>query len=395
MVHPVMKVAGVFKFDGDELNIHVPQSIESRAELEGLMHITWNILTPQAGQPCMNLVQDCMSSIYAMSIDEHVFAAEEAMQMYAQLAPIPPLQPFDADRKTWFASDMLSWLLPPNFTCSIKKLRFEKGHIMRTSPPAPMTSKEVGVLIHLLCRWPVEGKTMSQNASLEQTALFLTYAQRLGLAYFGHRGFSVGIKQCLPSKAQQMDIRNVLEEGLLRAEQMAIQYHLERKTSHRIHEMNMTQSLEGTSSSAGAIAHAFIGAHPLKNSIDIMMTSGAKGKINNIMQMSACVGQQIIGGQRPKNAYTNRALTTFDGMSAQIDPKARGYIQNSYVAGMNPAEFFAAAQGGREGLTDTSIKTQVFTISFFFRAPKKMTKSNVKKKMTGTWLFHTSVDKKL
>lgn len=351
---------GSLKFDGDELNIHVPQSMESRAELEELMHITWNILTPQAGQPCMNLVQDCMSSIYCMSIDDHLFSRSEAMQMYCTLAPIPPLQPFDAEKEKWFASDMLAWLLPTNFTCSIKKLVFVRGHVVRTTPPTPMTSKEVGALIHILCRWPVEGQDTSARAPLEQTALFLTYAQKLGLAYFGHRGFSVGIKQCLPSKSQQADIQTVLEEGLLRAQTMAMNYHMSGTSTKRIHEMNMTQCLEATSSSAGAIAHAFIGATPLANSIDIMMTSGAKGKINNIMQMSACVGQQIIGGQRPKDAYIGRALPLFNGMETLFDPKARGFIESSYVAGMNPAEFFAAAQGGREGLTDTSIKTQVY-----------------------------------
>lgn len=346
-------------FDGDELNIHVPQSMESRAELEELMHITWNIMTPQAGQPCMNLVQDCMSSIYCMSIDEHLFSVDEAMQMYAQLAPFEALQAFDTTKTMWLASEMLSWLLPSNFTCSIKKLRFQKGQIIRTTPPTPITSKEFGVIIHLLCRWPVEGDILSSRASLERTALVFTYAQRLGLAYFGHRGFSVGIKQCLPSKAQQKDIRHVLEEGLLRAEQMAIRHHLDRSTSDRIHEMNMTQTLESTSSAAGAIAHAFIGAQPLKNGIDIMMTSGAKGKINNIMQMSACVGQQIIGGQRPKDAYMGRTLPLFDGMETKCDPKARGYIENSYVGGMTSSEFFAGQQGGREGLTDTSVATQV------------------------------------
>jgi len=323
------------------------------------MLITWNILTPQAGQPCMNLVQDCMSSIYCMSIDDHLFTKDEAMQMYCSLAPVPPLQKFDSNRQSWLSSDMLAWLLPTNLTCSIKKLKLVHGNIVRTSPPTPMTSKEVGALIHILCRWPVEGQYNSVRAPLEQTALFLTYAQRLGLAYFGHRGFSVGIKQCLPSKSQQGDIQTVLEEGLLRAQTMAINYHKCGTSSKRIHEMNMTQSLEATSSSAGAIAHAFIGGIPLANSIDIMMTSGAKGKINNIMQMSACVGQQIIGGQRPKDAYSGRALPLFNGMETLFDPKARGFIESSYVAGMNATEFFAAAQGGREGLTDTSIKTQV------------------------------------
>lgn len=50
-------------FDGDEMNLHVPQSLETKAEIEELTMVPRNIITPQANKPVMGIVQDTLTAV--------------------------------------------------------------------------------------------------------------------------------------------------------------------------------------------------------------------------------------------------------------------------------------------------------------------------------------------
>lgn len=50
-------------FDGDEMNLHVPQSLETKAEIQELAGVTRNILTPQSNRPVMGIVQDSLTAV--------------------------------------------------------------------------------------------------------------------------------------------------------------------------------------------------------------------------------------------------------------------------------------------------------------------------------------------
>ena len=47
-------------FDGDEMNLHVPQSLETKAEIQELLMVPRNIMTPQSNRPVMGIVQDSL-----------------------------------------------------------------------------------------------------------------------------------------------------------------------------------------------------------------------------------------------------------------------------------------------------------------------------------------------
>lgn len=71
--------------------------------------------------------------------------------------------------------------------------------------------------------------------------------------------------------------------------------------------------------------------------------------------MVACVGQQIIFGNRIPDGFPGRALPHFPKL--EKTPAAKGFVQNSFYTGLTPTEFFFHAASGREGLVDTSVKT--------------------------------------
>jgi DNA-directed RNA polymerase II subunit RPB1 len=86
-----------------------------------------------------------------------------------------------------------------------------------------------------------------------------------------------------------------------------------------------------------------------------MVTAGSKGTFINISQMAACVGQQNIEGKRIPFGFSDRTLTHF--MKNDCGPESHGFVENSYLQGLTPQEFFFHAMGGREGLIDMVVKT--------------------------------------
>ena len=81
----------------------------------------------------------------------------------------------------------------------------------------------------------------------------------------------------------------------------------------------------------------------------------AAGSFLNISQIIACVGQQNVQGARIKYGFKQRTLPHFS--KDDLGMESRGFVENSYLRGLSPTEFFFHAMGGREGLIDTAVKT--------------------------------------
>ncbi|EEE68068.1 hypothetical protein OsJ_26081 [Oryza sativa Japonica Group] len=91
------------------------------------------------------------------------------------------------------------------------------------------------------------------------------------------------------------------------------------------------------------------------NNLKAMVTAGSKGSFINISQMTACVGQQNVEGKRIPFGFIDRTLPHFT--KDDYGPESRGFVENSYLRGLTPQEFFFHAMGGRESLIDTAVKT--------------------------------------
>jgi DNA-directed RNA polymerase II subunit RPB1 len=91
------------------------------------------------------------------------------------------------------------------------------------------------------------------------------------------------------------------------------------------------------------------------NNVKSMAMAGSKGNDINISQIIACVGQQNVEGKRIPYGFRRRTLPHF--AKDDLGPESRGFVENSYLRGLSPQEFFFHAMGGREGLIDTACKT--------------------------------------
>merc|ERR1719334_2279199 len=91
------------------------------------------------------------------------------------------------------------------------------------------------------------------------------------------------------------------------------------------------------------------------NNFKVMVVAGSKGSDINVSQVIACVGQQNVEGKRIPFGFRKRTLPHF--VKDDYGPESRGFVENSYLAGLTPSEFYFHAMGGREGLIDTAVKT--------------------------------------
>ena len=103
---------------------------------------------------------------------------------------------------------------------------------------------------------------------------------------------------------------------------------------------------------SGKIAEKYFSPN---NSVLITAKTGARGKMLNLTQMTACIGQQTVRGERIKRGYLNRTLPHFK--PGDLGAEARGFIKSNYKEGLRPTEFFFHAMSGREGLVDTAVRT--------------------------------------
>lgn len=127
--------------------------------------------------------------------------------------------------------------------------------------------------------------------------------------------------------------------------------------------MNAEQSLESILNKVLSDVREQIGGYlrttlPKKNPALIMAICGSKGSDINLSQMIACLGQQIVSGQRIGNGFYNRTLPHFEPNSKY--PAAKGFVKNSFYTGLDATEFFFHTVGGREGLVDTAVKVILF-----------------------------------
>ena len=94
------------------------------------------------------------------------------------------------------------------------------------------------------------------------------------------------------------------------------------------------------------------------NDLVIALSSGAKGDHLNCAQIAACLGQQNVSGKRVQSTMAGGTKTLTCFLPGEMTPRARGFISSCFKGGLYPDEVFFHAQGGREGVVDTSVKTK-------------------------------------
>ena len=318
-------------FDGDEMNLHLLQTHESRADAAELMSVAKNIITPQANRPVMGIVQDSLLSSFMLTSPGITLDKAEMCNvcMCVEGAELP--EP-DIPGPLWSGLQCMSLLFPKDFDW---KDYIFNGILVKGPLGKKALGRSHGSIIHRLYN----------DYGPDRTCQFINELQRMNHLWFSGRGFSIGIGDMRISDNTAARVRQECRDIDQKADAI-------RNTFAAEAESKINRLLNETRDSMGKIAQS---AMSPSNCLGLMVKSGSKGSMVNILQIMACVGQQNCSGKRMQPTVSGRTLPMFkpDDDSA----RARGFVKHSYIDGLEPDEYWHHTVGGREGLIDTAVKT--------------------------------------
>jgi len=340
-------------FDGDEMNLHVPQNSEASAEALSLMLVENQIISPRYGAPIIGFTKDYLTSSFLLTRDERKLDKHLFFNLLSIYDEIPKM---DLVKKGGHLGHILfSILIPDTFTYSLKS-RLDEDVIIKRGilVKGVIDKKSIGAeqadsILHRLVR----------EYGNRYGGKFITNFSRILDRYLQARGFSIGIEDLkLPDKILN-EIREIVREASKNVDKVIEDYRKGRL--ELIKGLSAEESLEQRIHEILAEARTLAGLKALDsldkdNPLYVMVMSGARGTDINVAQLTAMLGQQTIRGERISRGYRNRTLSTFK--EGDIGAKARGFIESNFYMGLNPVEFFFHAMSGREGLMDTAVKTQ-------------------------------------
>ncbi len=354
-------------FDGDEMNLHVPQSHQTRAEVMELMLVPHNIVSPQGNKPVMGIVQDSLLGCMLFTQRDTFIRRDLMMNLLMHVGDWDGVIPEPAIYKPeplWTGKQIFSLILP-----NVNITRYANAHPDgEKSDFSPGDTKVIITRGELICGI-VDKRTVGSSANglihvtwkeygAEITSKLISQIQVLINHYLLQRGQSIGVGDTIADAGTMNNVVKTIQDAkeevkmLIQKAQHRELHLLPGKTMMESFETEVNKVLNGARDKSGSSAQKSL----LKsNNIKRMVTAGSKGSFINISQICACVGQQNVEGKRIAYGFRRRTLPHF--VVDDLGPESRGFVENSYLRGLTPTEFFFHAMGGREGLIDTAVKT--------------------------------------
>ncbi|GMG21676.1 unnamed protein product [Ambrosiozyma monospora] len=367
-------------FDGDEMNLHVPQTEEARAEAMNLMGVKNNLLTPKSGEPIIAATQDFITGSYLISGKDSFYDRATFTQLLCMMSDadilydIPPPTVYKP-HFMWTGKQLFSLLIKPNHKSNVlinldaKNKTFvppPKGQPSEMSPnDGFLIIRNSQVLAGVMDKSTLgDGKkhsvfyTILRDYGPVEAAKAMNRMAKLCARFLGNRGFSIGINDVTPSEDVKAKKEMLVESAYAKCDEL-IQLYKDGKLETQP-GCNEEQTLEAKIGGLLSKVREEVGEMCIReldksNAPLIMASCGSKGSTLNVSQMVAVVGQQIISGNRVPDGFQDRSLPHF--LKNSKTPQSKGFVRNSFFSGLTPPEFLFHAISGREGLVDTAVKT--------------------------------------
>ncbi len=387
-------------FDGDETNIYVPQSYEAAAELWYNCSTAALIKSNQSSRLLSCICQDALTAgelatkgvekyVEIEETDDEGNVAKKRVKKWFPFVPIDREDFYDAlttinqwngekdpnkildrivkkldhikevykwkniDQSIFNGHALVSVLLPDDFEYKHEGTGVE---VVRGVMIAGMLSKpSLGIsptsMVHKI----------EKEYGAEETIDFISNYQFIMNHYVKNRGFSIGIQDFIPKRVEE------IKENIIKCFSTA-QSIEDTEKDPDIREQKINFALNDATTIGKRISKE---STNFDNSLNDMVKAGSKGSSINISQIMANVGQQNVEGKRIPLNCNGRSLPHYpkkfpntEGLPASQVRKiivkkyeSGGFVSNSYINGLNPQECFFHAEGGREGIIDTGIKS--------------------------------------
>ncbi len=330
-LHPAAAPPYNADFDGDEINIHSPQTEEALAEAKVLLDINTNIISSKNNMNLVGTFADAVTGNYLLG-QETISKSEADLLLFN--AGIENSN----TKKEQDGKDVFGQVIP-------------KGSSLKV--PAKITGEssfgvEDSVMIKVIDR------EFGRDVAVES----INKAFRLGTEYLTRRGYTLSLQDLNVSKKVKDITSDIITKAEKSTKDIIAQYEndeLEQipgKTPEETRETKIMQILNGVRTEVAEVVKANF---PVDGNVNKMIVPKAAGSMLNITQIGCVIGQQSLWGRRISFGYNDRTLSHFK--KGDMSPEGRGFIKSSFFEGMKPHEFFFNAITGRDSLMDTALRT--------------------------------------
>src|SRR5437667_512893 len=342
-LHPLVCAAFNADFDGDQMAVHVPLSLEAQMEARTLMLASNNVLSPANGEPIIVPSQDIVLGLY-YATREHVNAPGEGMS-FSDLAEVHRAydsRQVDLHAKVWVRIKEKD--VAEDGEISERVTRYETtigrallSEILPAGLPfellnKPLKKKEISRLINAAFR----------RCGLRETVIFADKLMQAGFGIATRAGISFGVHDMtIPAQKQELiksaetevkEIENQYTSGLVTAGE---RYNKVVDIWSRCGEQVGKVMMEQLGSEEVENRHGKKVKQEAFNSIYMMADSGARGSAAQIRQLAGMRGLMA----KPDGSIIETPITA------------------NFREGLNVLQYFISTHGARKGLADTALKT--------------------------------------
>src|SRR6059036_2659066 len=342
-LHPLVCTAFNADFDGDQMAVHVPLSLEAQMEARTLMLASNNVLSPANGEPIIVPSQDIVLGLY-YATREHVNAPGEGMS-FSDLAEVHRAydsRQVDLHAKVWVRIKEVE--VAEDGEITEKETRYEttvgRALLSEILPMGlsfellnkPLKKKEISRLINAAFR----------RCGLRETVIFADKLMQAGFGIATRAGISFGVQDMtIPAQKQELiksaetevkEIENQYTSGLVTAGE---RYNKVVDIWSRCGEQVGKVMMEQLGSEEVENRHGKKVKQEAFNSIYMMADSGARGSAAQIRQLAGMRGLMA----KPDGSIIETPITA------------------NFREGLNVLQYFISTHGARKGLADTALKT--------------------------------------
>ncbi len=341
-------------FDGDEMNLHIPQTLEAQAEAKYLMAVENQIFSPRDGNVIIANEEDGIIGLFLLTQDDTMLSKGEAEYILG-VSGVRKM-PKEAKGGKYSGKSVFSMLLPDDFDFEIQygsdRLKIKGGELVN----GVINKKAYGI--------GGQNKMFAAIAMQygeEELKNFITRSSKMAYAFSTLFGMTIGVKDYVMSEQAKQEKEKIINETMEKVQGLIEQY--KSKKLEPLLGLTLRQSLEQMMMVELDLARGKA-IQVLKKHVDqsnfamLMASSGARASTLNLEQMSMFLGQQTTreGIRMKRGYYSSRVLPHI--ASNDIGPDARGFVRSSYVDGLTPLEMVMHAVGGRGSVIQKGLLTQ-------------------------------------
>ena len=361
-INPAVTIPYNADFDGDEMNLHVPQTEEARAEAESILLLQNQLITPRYGLSIIGAMEDSILGIYYLTKDRYLTRRESSELLMSIGIDEPLPKPAKKGKEElWHGAQIFSMLLPKTLNFKRKGKVLKNGKVVKGEVEIVKGQLKKGCLIDSSFIGPEGGILIHKlfiDHGTDESAKFINRIIHLGIGVSRMVGLTMSFSDFDIDASDKTKIRKLIEIAQKKAQELIKEFKANKikpmpgMTITETFEAKMQGILSRSRTNLNKIIEGKVdeSTHLINSA-----RAGAGDKILNIVLMSGFVGQTDLRGDRINFGYKDRTIAHFD--KGDLGPRAHGFITNGYADGLDAVELFFTSITGRDNFMDTAMRT--------------------------------------